>query len=139
MVSAHTSSRGRATHAPCTSTTLRASTGAEGWAWASNPPNVAVSTLAAIAATIRNFVIDLTPWLNFLRLKVTRAMPATSSRIDPELRRITMLSGQCTAQVVLILFSRMKGIAVPHRGFSDYPGDLLSIGPDPSCCAPATE
>jgi len=44
-------------HAPWISTTLRASTGTAGWAWASNPPSVVASTPAAIAASIRNFVI----------------------------------------------------------------------------------
>src|SRR5258706_1516221 len=52
-------------HAPCTSTTLRASTGAAGWASASNPPSVPLSTPTAITASVRNFVIDQTPWLEF--------------------------------------------------------------------------
>src|SRR3954452_22926321 len=48
-------------HAPCTSTTLRASTGAVVWALACRPPNVPARRQTAIAApTFRTF-IDLTP------------------------------------------------------------------------------
>jgi hypothetical protein len=57
--------------------------------------------------------------------------------------RITMLSGQSTAQAIFVLFSSMKAIAAPHRGFSNYPRDLLCLAlsraPDPRCGAPATE
>src|SRR5258708_3057382 len=43
------------------------STGGGVWACAPNPPSVDVSAPTAIAASIRYFVIDQTPSLNFLR------------------------------------------------------------------------
>ncbi len=40
-----------------------------------------------------------------------------------------MLSGQYKAQPILMFFSGMKAIAARHRGFSNYPRDLLcSLG-----------
>src|SRR5438477_9859648 len=96
-------------HAPCTSTTLRASTGAAGWACASNPPSVPVSAPATNVATTRKFIIDLAPALKFSAPKLTPAC----LYFAPDRARVTLdhdVVSQPTSQPTLIpsVVSRTK-------------------------------